>query len=188
MGSSQPIRLTAPGDPPGPHLAPRWLHDSKHILFAAISSGSHAGGTSLWNVDIESRQRHEVESDKRLTADYVVAPNGQAVYFVASGSDTIWWLPLGPGGTWKADPQPTGLAVSASEIAHLTISADGHRIGWTGLESSVQVWTAGANGETPDQIASPLVQGLGVWYGLPTPARDGRLALLGERAGANLEL
>ena len=188
MGSGQPIPLTKPSDPAGPHLAPHWLSDSKHILFAAVSSASHGGGASLWNIDIESRQRLQVESDKRLTPDFVVAPSGQAVYFVASGSDSIWWMPLGTGGTWKADPQPTGLAVSASQIAHLAISADGHRIGWTGLESSVQVWTAGATGDASAKSASPLVQGLGVWYGLPSPARDGRLAILGERAGANLEL
>jgi Tol biopolymer transport system component len=189
MASARPVQLTSPGDPPGPHLAPRWLRDSKHLLFAAVGSGSHSGSTALWNVDVESHARQQVVANKRLTADYVVAPNGQAAYFVAGGSDAIWWMPLGPEGTWKADPQPTGLAVSASEIAHLAISADGRRLGWTGLESSAEVWTAGekAAGNSRED-ASALVQGFGVWYGLPSPARDGRIALIGERPGANVEL
>ena len=185
MGSGQPIRLTEPGNPAGPHLAPRWLQDSRHLLFSATSGESTGGGTSLWNINVATRERRQVLTDKRLTPDYVVEPSGRAVYFVARGADNIWWMPLGPGGTWKADPQPTGLAVSSSEIAHLSISADGRRIGWTGLESSVEVWAGGAPG-APGQSASPLVQGLGVWYGLPSPARNGRLVVLGERAGANL--
>jgi Tol biopolymer transport system component/DNA-binding winged helix-turn-helix (wHTH) protein len=189
IGHGQPVQLTKPGDPAGPHLAPRWLQDSRHLLFAATSNEAIGGGTGLWNIDIETRSWQQVVVDKRLTPDYVVAPGGQAVYFVARDSDTIWWMPLGPDGTWKADPQPTGLAVNASRIAHLAISADGHRIGWTGLESFVQVWTADANGADGSRAnPAPLVQGLGVWYGLPSPAEDGRLAFNGERAGANIDL
>lgn len=189
VGSNQPIQLTRPSEPAGPHLSPRWLQDSKHLLFAATSSQSSGGGTSLWNIDIESRQLQQVVADKRLTPDYVVAHGGQAIYFVAGGADTIWWMPLGPGGTWQADPQPTGLPVSSTGIAHLAISADGRRLGWTGLESSVQVWAVDANAaDTPRESPSPLVQGLGVWYGLPSPARNGRIAFVGERAGSNVQL
>jgi Tol biopolymer transport system component/DNA-binding winged helix-turn-helix (wHTH) protein len=187
FGSSDPIQLTKPGEPAGPHLAPHWLQDGNHLLFAAISSETFGGGTSLWNIDVQSRQRRQVLSDKRLTPDYAIAPNGRAVYFVSSVSDTIWWLPLGPEGTWKADPQPTGLAVSASQIAHLTISPDGRRLGWTGLEPSIQLWAMGENA-TGSEGAFPLVQGLGVRYGLPSPSRDGRLAFIGERAGSNINL
>ena len=91
-------------------------------------------------------------------------------------------MPLGPEGTWKADPQPTGLAGERVKIAHLAISADGRRIGWTGLESSAQVWTASDHAETSSGPSLSLVQGLGVWYGLPSPARDGRIALIGEQS------
>jgi Tol biopolymer transport system component/DNA-binding winged helix-turn-helix (wHTH) protein len=186
MGATQPVQLTTPGDPPGPHLAPRWLNDSQHILFTATES--NGSGAALWNIDVHSRQRRPVVMDKRLTPDYVVAQDGRAVYFIARGADTIWWMPLGPGGTWRADPQPTGLAVSAAGIAHLTISADGKRLGWTGLESSVQVWAGGNTADEGGDPASPLVQGLGVWYGLPAPADDGRIALGGERPGSNADL
>ena len=188
-GRHEPVQLTKPSDPAGPHLAPRWLQDSQHLLFAATSSEAIYGGTSLWNIDIETRAYQQVVADKRLTPDYVVAPGGQAVYFVSRGGESIWWMPLGPDGTWKADPQPTGLAANASAIAHLAISADGRRIGWTGLDSFVQVWTADAkSADISRESASPLVQGLGVWYGLPSPAGDGRLAFVGERAGANVDL
>jgi len=187
-GSGQPVALTKPGDPAGPHLTPRWLKDSRHLLFAAASSEASSGSTSLWNIDVETRRHQQVVSDKRLTPDYVIAPSGQAAYFVAWGSDTIWWMPLGPEGTWKADPQPTGLPVSASQIAHLTISADGRRIGWTGLESSIQVWAADARRDTSATDPYALVQGFGVRYGLPSPARDGRMVFMGARAGSNVHL
>ena len=102
-GSGQPVALTKPGDPAGPHLTPRWLKDSRHLLFAAASSEASGGSTSLWNIDVETRRHQQVVSDKRLTPDYVIAPSGQAAYFVAWGSDTIWWMPLGP----RAHGRPT---------------------------------------------------------------------------------
>src|SRR5262249_28045965 len=78
---------------------------------------------------------------------------------------------------------------SAARIAHLTISADGRRLGWTGLETSGQVWAAGGNGaEGTKEGASPLVLGLGMWYGMPSPARDGRIAFGGERPGSTTDL
>ena len=187
MGAGRPVQLTKPGDPPGPHLMPHWLQDSRHVLFAATESNGYR--TALWNIDIDTGEHGQVVADKRLTPDYVVAPGGQAVYFIARDADTIWWMPLGPGGTWRADPQPTGLSVSAAQIAHLAISADGKRLGWTGLESSVQVWAvSGKEGNGSGEDAVPLVQGLGVWYGLPSPAADGRVALGGERPGSNTDL
>ena len=186
--SADPVQLTRPGEPAGPHLSPHWLHDSNHLLFAAISSEANGGGTSLWNIDVRTRERQRVLADKRLTPDYVVAPNGRAVYFVANSEDTIWWLPLGPEGTWQADPQPTGIAVSASQIAHLTISADGRHLGWTGLESSVQLWATRQDSAGSEDNAYPLTQGLGVRYGLPLPTRDGRIAFMGTRAGSNINL
>lgn len=186
-GGGAPVQLTKPGDPPGPHLVPRWLQDSRHVLFAAIdSSGSR---TALWNIDIDTGEHRQIVADRRLTPDYVVAPGGQAVYFIAGDADTIWWMPLGPGGTWQADPQPTGLAVGSAQIAQLAISADGRRLGWTGLESSVQVWaTSEQSSDGSNQGVVPLVQGLGVWYGVPSPAADGRIALGGERPGSNIDL
>jgi Tol biopolymer transport system component len=189
IGRQPPVQLTQPGDPAGTHFSPRWLDDSRHLLFASSASTASGGGTSLWNVEINTHERQRVVKDRHLSADYVVVPGGRAVYFVASDADTIWWMPLGANGTWKADPQPTGLAVGASQIAHLTISADGRRLGWTGLEVSVQVWTAGGQAAAqarPDP--TPLVQGLGVWYGSPAPASDGRIAFVSERSGANLDL
>src|SRR5262245_7397532 len=123
MTGGQPVQLTKPGEPPGPHLTPHWLQDSRHVLFAATESSG--GSAALWNIDVDNGQKQQVVRDKCFTADYVVAPSGRAVYFIASGADTIWWMPLGPGGTWRADPQPTGLAVSAARIAHLTISEIG---------------------------------------------------------------
>lgn len=187
MGTGPPAQLTKPGDPHGPHLVPRWLQDSRHLLFAATeSSGSR---TALWNIDVDGGQQHQVVANKRLTREYVVAPGGQAVYFIARDADTIWRMPLGPGGTWRADPQPTGLAVSAAQIAQLAISSDGKRLGWTGSESSGQVWESGGKvtGEAGEG-ASPLVQELGVWYGLSSPAGDGRIALGGDRPGSNTDL
>jgi len=182
-GANAPVQLTKPGDPAGPHLVPRWLPDSRHVLFAATESSGYR--TALWSIDIDTGELRQIVADKRLSPDYVVAPGGQSVYFIARDADTIWWMPLGPGGTWRADPQPTGLAVGAAQIAQLAISADGRRLGWTGLESSVQVW---ATSEKSNEGVVPLVQGLGVWYGVPSPAADGRIAVGGERPGSNIDL
>jgi Tol biopolymer transport system component/DNA-binding winged helix-turn-helix (wHTH) protein len=179
------VRVTEPADPAGPHLTPAWLPDSRHLLFTATSNLTLGGVTSLWNVDVETGRRQRVVSHPRLTQDYALSPDGEAVYFVARGADTLWWLPLGENGTWKADPQPTGLPVNSSRIAHVAVAADGHRVAWTGIESGVGVWAGAPHGEGEGgAAAAPVADALGVRYGLPTPASDGRIALIGGRAGS----
>src|SRR6202008_4549013 len=110
--------------------------------------------------------------------EYVVAANGRRVYFVGRGKSTIWWMPLGDGGTWKGNPQPTGLPAAGSSLAQPALSADGRQVAWTVLEVSNHLWASeGASGDRDRHAgAAPLTRGLGVRYGLPAVASDGRIA------------
>lgn len=177
---ARPVRLTEPGDPAGPHVTPAWLPDSRHVMVAATSSLSSGGMTSLWKIDVETGERQQVVAHARLSPEYILAPDGRAVYFIARKAGGIWWLPLDEGDTRTGDPQPTGLPINSSRVTQLAVSADGKHIGWTGLESATHVWASAGAGQP-----GSIVQGLGVRYGLPAPASDGRVAMVGSRSGAS---
>src|SRR4029450_9353467 len=93
-GRERPTAVTVAGAPAGPHLAPAWLLDSKHLLFAVPSSPATGGGTSLWRVNIDQRMPAEVAAFKTFSADFALAPDGRGLYFIERRKDTVWWLPL----------------------------------------------------------------------------------------------
>ncbi len=191
-GTGLPEAVTTPGTPAGPHLAPAWSTDSRHVLFANPTSVATGRRTSLWIVDVEARQPREISSHETLSPDYAMAPDGQGVYFVARGTNTIWWLPLGENGESGADPQPTGIPTVGSMIANLAMSSDGRRMAWTVVDSSSHIWglAVDANARPRSGDAARLTEGSGPHYGSPAPSTDGRLAFTGSRhgSGANLFL
>jgi Tol biopolymer transport system component/DNA-binding winged helix-turn-helix (wHTH) protein len=183
IGRGRPTAVTIAGTPAGPHLAPAWLPDSKHLLFAVPSSPAAGGATSLWRVEIEQRVPAEVIGSEGFSADFAIVPDGRGLYFVGKGNDTVWWMPLTADGHSAGPARPTGLPTAGSIIAHLRISVDGRRLAWTVLDSAIHVWSVDAFG-TPAS-ARPLTEGKAVHYRVPAVASDGRIALIGSRQGAD---
>lgn len=189
-GRERPTAVTVAGAPAGPHLAPAWLLDSKHLLFAVPSSPATGGGTSLWRVNIDQRVPAEVIAFKTFSADFALAPDGRGLYFIERGKDTVWWLPLTRDAHSAGAARPTGLPTGGPMIAHLRISADGHRLSWTVLDSTIHVWATEVNSRTGDVSGAsrPLTEGKAVHYRTPVAASDGRVVLVGSRHGDDASL
>ena len=191
VGRGQPMQVTIAGTPAGPHLAPAWLPDSKHLLFAVPSSPADGGGTSLWHLEIGQRVPSEVIALEDFSADFALAPGGRGVYFVGRGNATVWWLPLTGDGRSAGSARPTGLPSAGSTIAHLRISADGQRLAWTVLDSTIHLWSVDLNAAAARDAlgaARPLTEGKAVHYRVPAAASDGRIALIGSRHGDDASL
>jgi Tol biopolymer transport system component/DNA-binding winged helix-turn-helix (wHTH) protein len=184
-GHGEPRPVTLPGVPAGPHLAPVWWRDSARLLFAVPSSPTSADGTSLWSVAIDGTAPRRLCMEGQFSPDFTLAPGGDGVYFVATGTSTIWWLPLTNDGTSAGEPRPTGLATSGATVAHLAVRRDGGQLAWTVLDSTNHIWATTADGSG---VPQPLTEGRAVYHGLPSPASDGRVAFVGSRQGANTAL
>ncbi len=184
-GGTAPGQLTRTGSPAGPHLAPAW-RDGNSIVFAVPSVSSSGKEGALWTVDTATAQTRLLASHELLSTSFALVPGGAGVYFAASGSSTIWWLPLGDDAEDEA--RPTGLPSAGSMITHLTITPDGRQLAWTVVDSSGQIWAV-ENGPRVRKAAAaaratPLTEGTGMHHGFPSPAGDGRLALVASRHGA----
>jgi Tol biopolymer transport system component/DNA-binding winged helix-turn-helix (wHTH) protein len=189
FNGKEPTAVTTAGYPAGPHLAPAWNRNSTDIYFANPTRDA-ARGTSLWSAGADGGQPRQISAHERLSPDYAVRPDGQGVYFVARGTNTIWWLPLEDQGESGAEPQPTGLPAVGSMISGLSLSPDGRRLAWTVIDSSSHLWATAGGNRPAHQPARPLTDGAGIHYGFPAPSSDGRTALVGVRhgSGANLFL
>jgi Tol biopolymer transport system component len=187
IARSKPRAVTVNGAPAGPHLAPAWSPDSKHLFFAVPSGLEAGGGTALWRVDIDERVPRKVTAFKLFSTDYAPSPDGRGLYFVAPGADTVWWLPLTSDGNAAGAPRPTGLPTAGSMIAHLRLSADGQRLTWTVLDTTIHPWATSLTGRNQDIVgpSQPLTEGTSVHYRLPVAAADGRVVLVGNRRGAS---
>jgi Tol biopolymer transport system component/DNA-binding winged helix-turn-helix (wHTH) protein len=182
-GRGEPAPLTRPGDPAGPHLAPIWRAGSE-VLFVVPPTTAADGGTSLWTIDTASRQARRVIADERLSADVALAPNGEGLYFIARGTNSIWWLSFDESGESASTPQPTGLPAVASMSANLTISPDGRHLAWTAIDSTSHIWGVPAGSPTAAPAAAPLTEGVGIHYLFPAVSADGRIAMTGIRHGS----
>lgn len=176
----QPSPVTTSGAPPGPHLAPAWAHDGT-VVFAATALD---GPTSLWRVAATGAGLRQVMAHARLSAEFSVDPRGRGVFFGDRSSNAIWWQPFDTTGAAGGEPRPTGLAVFGGMTAHLSLSGDGRQLAWTSMEATGQVWSQPSSPLAAGQPATALTAAVGVRYSHPVAARDGRVAVVGQRAGS----
>ena len=180
-GGTPPVRLTNRGAPAGSHRSPAWFRDSERVMFAV---GGPGGAITLWVVGGPDLQPRQIADNGKLTGLFVLAPDGRSVYFKARDGHSIWWLPLSETGEAAGEPLPTGLPLTGAAIQQLTMSPDGRHVGWTVLEQTANVWSAGLGTDATKSRLLPLTDGSGVRYGLPAVAADGRVAMVGSRPGS----
>jgi Tol biopolymer transport system component/DNA-binding winged helix-turn-helix (wHTH) protein len=187
-GLSPPKRLTAPGLPVGSHGVPQWWPNADRVVFAVSAPAGLFLGATLWTVDAQGGQPRLLSDHARLTAEFVVAPDGGGVLFAAKDTNAIWWLPIEADGS-AGEPRPTALPVTGPVLASLAMSRDGRRIAWTATAWTSSIWSAGVgpHGELTD---APIVLAseVGAKAGHPSVAPDGRIAFAGNRGHATNQI
>jgi Tol biopolymer transport system component/DNA-binding winged helix-turn-helix (wHTH) protein len=186
----QPTAVTRPGDPPGPHLSPAWAPDSRRVFFVSSTAGQDTKATGLFVADIEAGTTRLIAVDERLTPEFILAPPMRGVYFIARGTNALWWLPFDETGRAEGESRPTGISTVGSRAAQPAISPDGRQLAWTGIDSTGHLWVARVDRADPrsSHPAGPLTEGHGVRYSLPAASTDGRLAFVGARSGTSTGL
>jgi Tol biopolymer transport system component/DNA-binding winged helix-turn-helix (wHTH) protein len=184
-GRTAPKALTTPGLPLGSHGMPQWWPDSQRIAFAVSPPAAVFLGAALWTIDAGGGEARRLSGHPRLSAEFVVSPDGRGVLFTARDANALWWLPVDERGAVSADPWPTALPVTGPSVASLAISADGRRVAWTAGASSSGIWSA-AVGSRAAAAPTPLVPSAEIGWraGNPTVATDGRIAFVGNRGNA----
>jgi Tol biopolymer transport system component/DNA-binding winged helix-turn-helix (wHTH) protein len=187
-GLTAPRPLTKPGVPVGTHGAPKWWPQANRVVFAVAAPAGLFLGATLWTVDANGGPPQLLSAHERMTAEFVVAPDGSGVLFAARDTNAIWWLPIDQDGT-AGDPRPTALPVTGPVPASLSISPDGRRVAWTSMMWTSSIWSAsvGADGVATD---GPMVLAseVGAKAGHPSVSPDGRVAFAGNRGNATNQI
>jgi Tol biopolymer transport system component len=172
-------------------FAPTWMPDGKRVLFVTGQIGPNGRPiASWWSVDKAGGRATLVSDAKSLPTEFGISTDGRTIYYVPNGARTIWSLPLSDTGMATGAPTPTGLAVTGSTIRHLAISRDGRRVGWMAGDLTNNVWSLGfdRNGRPSESKPVRITDASNVRYGLPLPAPDGHIALIGTRPGVAADL
>jgi Tol biopolymer transport system component/DNA-binding winged helix-turn-helix (wHTH) protein len=127
--------LTRSGNPAGGHAAPSWSPDGRFICFTVFDSGPSNG---LWLLDRTSgavRLLHRGDD----VYESVFAPDGSSIY-IAGGNALITRVPFDVmtgtvTGTAEIMPVP-----GVPGVRGLSISRDGTRLAFAGLDLSSQIW------------------------------------------------
>ena len=172
--------LTRSGDPIGGHAAPMWAPDGRFICFAVFDSGPSNG---LWLLDRMSgavRLLHRSDD----VYESVFAPDGSSIY-VAGGDALITRVPFDAAtGTVKGSVEMMPVP-GVPGVRGLSISRDGSRLAFAGLDLSSQIWAqpVRANG-SPAGEARALTSDTSRRNSVPVLSPDGtKVAYIASRQG-----
>jgi Tol biopolymer transport system component len=177
-GRTPPAPVTQPGQPAGAHGMPAWWPDGRHIVFAVNGLASVSGRPTLWAVDTQGGAPVQLSADRMMSSEFAIAPDGRGLYFSASGTHAIWWLPIADLGRPAGPPRPSGLPVTGDGLSNITVSPEGRHIGWTANDPSATVWEVTPGRRDPPKALVRL-QDIGWRAGSPTVSPDGRIAFIG---------
>jgi Tol biopolymer transport system component/DNA-binding winged helix-turn-helix (wHTH) protein len=179
-GRTPPAPVTQPGQPAGAHGMPAWWPGSRHIVFAVNGLAGVSARPTLWTIDTQGGAPVQLSADRMVSAEFAIAPDGRGIYFSASGTHAIWWLPVSDPARPAGAPRPTGLPVTGDGLSNITVSPDGRHIGWTANDPSATIWElpmrAGGAGPAKSIVR---IKDIGWGAGSPTVSADGRVAFIG---------
>ncbi len=177
--------LTQRGAPAGPHMAPHWSADGRHLYFvetpAPYLSALGEAQSSLWRVGADGAGLTRVASGNLLTSEYAPARDESGAWTVMRTA-TLWWQPFAAAAT-NIPGSPTGLTMPGMP-AQLALTPDGRTLAWTARSSVTNLWAAPVLDHAGHPAASaPLPIGSGVRVTGASAAPDGRLAYSGTVQG-----
>lgn len=176
--------LTRKGTPPGPHMAPQWSADGRHLYFVETPppylNVREEVQSSIWRVGADGTGLTRVARGN-LTSEYVPARDESGAWSVTRTA-TLWWQPFSATAPDTAGA-PTGLTMPGMP-AQLALTNRGGLLAWTARSSVTNLWSAPLppTGDRP-AAAAHLPIGSGVRVTGAAAAPDGRLAYSGTVQG-----
>ncbi len=149
--------LTNKKTPPFNPWSPRWLADGRHVVFASVSPGSlRSGHASLWVVDSESRELHEIHAGT-FPAYPVLSPDGRDLYFADEAAKVAGIWHARTGRDWKVENAESLIPSAGGYSSDLTMSADGLRIAFSRQTGESAIWSIAVDSQgTATGEPSPL--------------------------------
>ena len=131
-----PRQLTARGQPLGGHASPSWTPDGRFIAFS-VFDGARSNG--VWIVSAETGETRQLLAAMRGHYELAFAPDGSSLY-VAGGDPFITRIPFDKHSGAVSGERELMPVPGVAGVRGLTISGDGHRLGFAGLTTSSQLW------------------------------------------------
>jgi Tol biopolymer transport system component len=146
--------LTRNGSPNGGHAAPAWSRDGRFLSFSVFEAASDNG---IWLLTLATGETRHLARDGGLV-DSLFSPEGDALY-VAGAEPVLSRIPLDVRTGNANGPREIIPVPGVPSVRGLTISADGHRLGFAGIGLSSQIWAQsidreGAPRGTPRALTS----------------------------------
>jgi Tol biopolymer transport system component/DNA-binding winged helix-turn-helix (wHTH) protein len=173
-------QLTRNGHPAGGHAAPAWSSDGRYLAFTVFEAGASNG---VWILTLETGATSLLEAGKGLF-ESVFASDDAAVY-VAGGDAMIVRVPFDPITGRSRGPRKTIPVPGVASARGATITPDGRRLAFAGLDLNSQIWAQRVTREgAPDGAAFPLTSDTSRRNSFPAISPDGsKVAYTSARRG-----
>jgi Tol biopolymer transport system component/DNA-binding winged helix-turn-helix (wHTH) protein len=146
--------VTQAGSPPGGHGSLSWFPDGKRLVFVSYDVDS----IGIWSVSITDGQLKQITGGRALSYDPVCSPDGRYVYFVAAlrpRNFLLWRQQLSPAGEPVGEPVEMAGA-GTSVMRHLSLSADGKSLAYSGLSMTSNLWSLPVSRATGEAAGPPV--------------------------------
>jgi Tol biopolymer transport system component/DNA-binding winged helix-turn-helix (wHTH) protein len=185
-----PAQITQVGVPSGGHGSASWSHDGNSLVFISYNGAQ----TEIWRVSRAGDDLKLLVRSKSWLYDPILSPDDRYIYYGGisqSGNFVLYKAALSPTGSEvtgePAEVTNTGLVL----IKHLTISADGKRMAYSGLSMKGNISSVPLLLDSSESSGAPvaLTQDTSYRKGLPVISPDGRkISFVEFRGGTNQDI
>src|SRR5215472_5888640 len=183
-----PRQITRAGSLRESHHFPRWLPDSKGVLFVERRGGSR---TALRIVDLGSGAVHSLNVALEVIYYPAVTADGRYLYFIGAGVREplgVWRARLHP--DWSVDAPQVVLPATGAVPRDLTITADGAHVAISQEVGASEIWSlpVNASGAAAGEAAN-LTPGRSLRNSDPVFSADGsKIAYSETRQGGLMQI
>jgi Tol biopolymer transport system component len=158
----------------GDAVQPSWSPNGQRIAYWSVF-GERQGQRRIWTIAAAGGTAVPVTSDEAVNWNPIWSPDGRFLLFSSSrgGSMNLWRVPIDERTGATLGP-PEALSAPSSSAALMSVSADGHLVGYTSFTSNQTIQRLAFDPTTGSILGEPVtVVGGSRPFEAPSPSPDG---------------